>query len=144
MTLLADTMVPVDAIMLDKYQVTIQSGKTVNLKVKYLPENATNKTIKWTSGNTNVARGFVRGCCQGKSNGNVSYNCKNSQRSNNSITVRVVPAESSALSIDKLSVSINPGEKEQLEAIFTPQSEDDKVIWKSDNTDVATVSETVW
>jgi len=55
MTLLADTMVPVDAIMLDKYQVTIQSGKTVNLKVKYLPENATNKTIKWTSGNTNVA-----------------------------------------------------------------------------------------
>jgi len=35
MTLLADTMVPVDAIMLDKYQVTIQSGKTVNLKVKY-------------------------------------------------------------------------------------------------------------
>jgi len=84
MTLLADTMVPVDAIMLDKYQVTIQSGKTVNLKVKYLPENATNKTIKWTSGNTNVAEVSSR-CCQGKSNGNVSYNCKNSQRSNNSI-----------------------------------------------------------
>jgi len=62
-------MVPVDAIMLDKYQVTIQSGKTVNLKVKYLPENATNKTIKWTSGNTNVAEVSSEGVVKAKATG---------------------------------------------------------------------------
>jgi len=141
MTLLADTMVPVDAIMLDKYQVTIQSGKTVNLKVKYLPENATNKTIKWTSGNTNVAEVSSEGVVKAKATGTSVITARTHNAVITVFTVRVVPAESSALSIDKLSVSINPGEKEQLEAIFTPQSEDDKVIWKSDNTDVATVSE---
>jgi len=112
MTLLADTMVPVDAIMLDKYQVTIQSGKTVKngLPATQMLQKATGTSVITARTHNAVITVF---------------------------TVRVVPAESSALSIDKLSVSINPGEKEQLEAIFTPQSEDDKVIWKSDNTDVA-------
>jgi len=86
-------------------------------------------------------RGFVRGCCQAKATGTSVITARTHNAVITVFTVRVVPAESSALSIDKLSVSINPGEKEQLEAIFTPQSEDDKVIWKSDNTDVATVSE---
>lgn len=66
LTLLTYAMVPVNAIMLDKYQVTVQSGKTVNLKVKYLPENATNKTVKWTTSNSNVAEVSSEGVVKAK------------------------------------------------------------------------------
>jgi len=54
-------------------------------------------------------------CCQGKSNGTSVITARTHNAVITVFTVRVVPAESSALSIDKLSVSINPGEKEQLE-----------------------------
>ncbi|RXE59077.1 Ig-like domain-containing protein [Acetivibrio mesophilus] len=141
MTLLTNAMVPINAIMLDKYQVTVQSGKTVNLKVKYLPENATNKAIKWTTSNTNVAEVSSEGVVKAKATGTAVITARTYNSVMTSFTVKVIPADGEGLSIDKLSISINPGEKEQLEAIFTPRSEDEKVIWKSDNTEVAVVSE---
>jgi len=140
MTLMTDDMKPVEAIMLDKYQVTIQSGGELKLNVKHLPENATNKTIKWSTSNNNIAEVSSEGLVKAKASGTAVITAISSNSVMTAFTVKVVPKEE-GLSIDKLTISLNPGESEQLHAIFNPVSEDDSVIWTSDNIEVADVTQ---
>lgn len=141
MTLITDDIKPVEAIMLDKYQVTLQSGGTVKLKVKHLPEDATNKTIKWSTGNTNIAEVSSEGVVKAKAAGTTVITATSNNSVMTAFTVKVVPAEEEGLGIDKLSISLNPGERKQLHAIFNPKVEDNSVVWASDNTEVADVTE---
>lgn len=141
MTLITGDMKTVEAIMLDKYQVTLQSGGTINLKVKHLPENATNKTIRWSTSNTNIAEVSSEGVVKAKTAGTAVITAISNNSVMTACTVKVVPAVKEGLSIDKLSISMNPGEREQLHSIFNPDSEDDSVVWVSNNIEVADVTE---
>ena len=109
MTLMTDDMKPVEAIMLDKYQVTIQSGGELKLNVKHLPENATNKTIKWSTSNNNIAEVSSEGLVKAKASGTAVITAISSNSVMTAFTVKVVPKEE-GLSIDKLTISLNPGE----------------------------------
>ena len=50
-----DNTVPVTSISLDKIEATITVGETETLTATVLPENATNKTVTWTSSDETVA-----------------------------------------------------------------------------------------
>lgn len=139
--LITGGMLPVEAIILDKLAVTLQSGRSVGLDVKFLPENATNKEIKWFTSNTNIAVVSSEGVVTGKAPGTAVITAVSHNGTLTACTITVIPSDLSGLSIDKASISINPGETEQLEAIFSPPAEDDGVIWLSDNQRVATVSD---
>lgn len=54
-----------------KKSVSVKKGKSVTLKAKFKPEDASNRTVSWNSSNTKVATvnkdGKVKGIKKGKS-----------------------------------------------------------------------------
>lgn len=136
--------IPTQAVVLNKTFVTLNPGKTEQLKITYLPDYATASigTVKWTSSNEAVvtvdAAGKLTAKVAGKaiitaitSDGNVMY-C-------------IVTVEN--IKVSKITITtttsnkIATGKKVTLKAIVTPSNAYNKgVTWKSSNTKVATVS----
>lgn len=61
--------VPVSKIELNKTNVSLKVGKTVNLAVSVTPENTTDKTITWVSSDSKIAHVSSSGKVTGKSEG---------------------------------------------------------------------------
>ena len=133
--------IPTQAVVLNKTFVTLNPGKTEQLKITYLPDYATASigTVKWTSSNEAVdAAGKLTAKTAGKaiitaitSDGNVMY-C-------------IVTVEN--IKVSKITIAtttsnkIATGKKVTLKATVTPSNAYNKgVTWKSSNTKVATVS----
>ena len=49
------TPIAVSSVKLNKASVTLSAGETIELIATITPENATDKTVTWTSSNTSVA-----------------------------------------------------------------------------------------
>ena len=128
---LEPTLINVTAITLSQTSVTLSAGESVSLTATITPENATNKTITWSSSNTSVAT-----VSNGKATitaqiGNVKAEC----------SVTVSPIEVTAITLSQTSVTLSAGESVSLTAIITPENATNKTItWSSSNTSVATVS----
>jgi len=65
------TQVPVTSVSINTSNICINSGDTLNLSATVYPSNATNKTVTWKSGNTNIATVSSNGVVTGKAAGNV-------------------------------------------------------------------------
>ena len=136
--------IPTQAVVLNKTFVTLNPGKTEQLKITYLPDYATASigTVKWTSSNGAVvtvdAAGKLTAKAAGKaiitaitSDGNVMY-CI--------VTVENIKV-SKIMITTTTSNKIATGKKVTLKATVTPSNAYNKgVTWKSSNTKVATVS----
>ena len=133
------TPIAVSSVKLNKASVTLSAGETIELIATITPENATDKTVTWTSSNTSVAtvaNGMVTAVASGSATitaqaGNAKAEC--------SITVN--PTEVTSISLNKASVTLSAGETIELIATITPENATDKTVtWTSSNTSVATVA----
>lgn len=136
--------IPTQAVVLNKTFVTLNPGKTEQLKITYLPDYATASigTVKWTSSNEAVvtvdAAGKLTAKAAGKaiitaitSDGNVMYSI---------VTVENIKVSKITITTTT-SNKIATGKKVTLKAAVTPSNAYNKgVTWKSSNTKVATVS----
>lgn len=136
--------IPTQAVVLNKTFVTLNPGKTEQLKITYLPDYATASigTVKWTSSNEAVvtvdAAGKLTAKAAGKaiitaitSDGNVMYSI---------VTVENIKVSKITIATTT-SNKIATGKKVTLKATVTPSNAYNKgVTWKSSNTKVATVS----
>ena len=136
---LEPTLIEVTSITLSQTSVTLSSGESVSLTATIAPENATNKTITWSSSNTSVAtvsNGKVTAVAVGKATitakiGNVKAEC----------SVTVNPIEVTSITLSQTSVTLSSGESFTLTATIAPENATNKTItWSSSNTSVATVS----
>ena len=138
-------LVDVTGVKLNKTTMTLKKGDRETLEATILPEDATNKTVVWTSSNKSVAtvnaNGRVTGLSAGKTtitvttvNGGETASCE--------VTVTeaaAVPVTGISLSKTKLPLEI--GQSEILSATITPSNSTNKnVIWTSSNEDVAVVN----
>lgn len=64
--------VPVYGFSLNRYNIMLKEGESEKIDVYIMPENATDKTVKWTSSNKNVATVNSSGVVSGKSIGNAT------------------------------------------------------------------------
>ena len=120
----------------------IAIGTQLQLEVTVLPENATDKTIKWVTSDEKVATvdesGLVKAIAVGKATitascGEVSAKCE--------VTVSPIPAEKIILSETELKMSID--DSKQLEATVMPEDTTDKSVnWTTSDEKVVTVDET--
>ena len=116
-------------------------GTKEQLTATVSPDNATDKTIVWTSSDSNIAtvdeNGNVTAVAIGSATitascGNVKAECK----------VTVLAIEVEAISLSKTEMSIFIGRASQLTATVSPDNATDKtIVWTSSNSDVATVDE---
>lgn len=136
--------VKVTGITLNKTTASVVKGKTVALTATVTPDTATDKTIKWTTSNKNVATvstdGVVTAVAAGTAiitataadDSGVKATCK--------ITVTNPVIKVTKVTLNKTTASVVKGKTLTLTATVTPTNATNKnVTWKSSNTKIATV-----
>ena len=121
-------------------------GDSVQLTATVAPEDATDKSVVWSSSKASVATvsdaGLVTAVGEGSAtitvktvDGDKTATCK--------ITVEVEPAAVESVAINKQEIELAPGQTEQLEAVISPANAENKdVRWSSSDYDVANVGRT--
>lgn len=137
--------IPVDGVALNDYEAALNIGDTFQLVAIVSPEDATNKTVFWSSSAGGVATvsnaGLVTALSDGISmikvhteDGDFEAYC--------TITVAPNVINVTGISLDITSQSITIGETLQLTATVTPANATDKTVtWNSSNSDAVVVSE---
>ncbi len=138
-----NTAIDVTGVTLDKTSATFAIGDALQLTATVLPSDATDKTVFWTTSDSNIALvqdGTVTGVSTGTAtitvttvDGNYSAQC----------TVNVLPAviHVTSVTLDKSSISIKIGDTSNLKAIVLPSDASDRsVTWSTSNKTVAEVS----
>ena len=136
--------IPTQAVVLNKTFVTLNPGKTEQLKITYLPDYATASigTVKWTSSNEAVVTVDAAGKLTAKTAGKAIITAVTSD---GNVMYCIVTVEN--IKVSKITIAtttsnkIATGKKVTLKATVTPSNAYNKgVTWKSSNTKVATVS----
>lgn len=146
------TIVPdkilVQSITLSKTSATLTSGSTLQLEATVLPTNATNKTVSWTTSNSNVATVSSSGLVTAKTvttQSTATITCSATDGSGVkatctvTVTPSVIPVQSITLS--QTSASLSVGGTLQLSATVLPTNATNKTVsWTTSSSSVATVS----
>ena len=134
--------VEVTSITLDKTTLTVTAGSEETLTATVKPDNATDKTVTWTSSNTAIATvkdGKVKGIKAGTATitaqaGDKKATCK--------VVVTKSVIEVTSITLDKTTLSLTVGAEETLTATVKPDNATDKTVtWTSSNTAIATVKD---
>ena len=139
---IAGSEISVTSITLSKSIMSITVNDTEQLTATVLPEDATDKTVSWTSSDPSVATvtdGLITAISPGTTiitattqDGNFTAQC--------SVTVAAIPVI--GISLNKSTVSITINDTEQLTATVLPEDAADKAVsWTSSDPSVATVTD---
>ena len=133
---------PVTRISLTAPAKTVGVGKTLTLTPAFVPDNATLKSVTWSSSNngiatvdkkgnvTGVKRGTVRITALSKDGGNIRAN----------ISIQVVQM-AEKITLDKKELTVDAGRTGVLRATVLPaDTNDKKVIWTSSDEKIAKVN----
>ena len=115
-------------------------GKTIKLETTITPENATNKTITWTSTNTDVATVSSEGIVTAKGAGTtiITATTNNGKTAKCTITVE---QPVTAIALSDATTSLWVGKTKTLTATITPRTSSNTAVnWSSSDENVATVS----
>lgn len=135
--------VPVTGVSLNKTTTTIYIGSTETLVPTVTPDDATNKNVTWSSGNTTVATVSSSGVVTAKQAGTAIITVKTADGNKTATcTVTISPVSVTSVTLDKSTLSFSMlNTTQKLTATVKPDNATDKTVtWSSDNTSVATVS----
>ena len=137
-------VIQVSGVTLDKSELTLTEGDTQSLTATVSPENATDKSVTWSSDNESVAMVSSTGVVIAKSDGRATITVKTNDGEKSAICTVTVKAKVIAVtgvSLDRTSLTMTEGDTQTLTATVSPSNATDKsVTWTSNNTTVATVS----
>ena len=127
-------------IVAESKTIYIDPGQSVTLEVKCYPEDADLTAVTWSTdyaavATVDAATGKVTGVTAGFARIKATYNDKVYDEIN--VNVNVIPVQE--VHIDPTSLDLSVGEKRRLKAVVTPSNATDKLVWTSDQLDVATV-----
>ena len=137
--------IKVESITLNKTSLTLKPQQEETLIATVKPDNATDKTITWSSSNENVATVSSTGRVTAKTAGSATITCSAKDGSGVKATCMVTVTDPtikvSSIILNKSSLSLQPNQEETLTATVKPDNATDKTVtWSSNNTNVATVS----
>ena len=121
---------------------TLNEGQEQTLIATVNPDNAANKTLKWTSSDESVATVDQTGKVTAVSKGSATIKAEANDGSGRYASCRVlVNRLVSSIELDKTSITVYNGKTETITATITPSSATDtSVSWTSSNPYVAEVS----
>lgn len=136
-------VVPVTSVSLSQPFLTLEEGQSATLVATVSPENATDKTVTWSSSNTAIASVSQDGLVSAITPGSATITAKAGDITATclvSISATVIPVTSVSLNYDTL--SLEEGQSATLVATVFPENATDKgITWTSSNTSVASVSQ---
>ena len=135
-------VVHVAGVTLDKTSTTLAVGDTETLIATVLPENATDKSVTWSSNNESVAT-VVNGTITAVGVGNATITVTtNDGGLTATCVVTVNSVHITSITLNKTSTTLAVGDTETLIATISPENATDKsVTWSSNNESVAIVNE---
>ncbi len=135
--------VAVQSIAVDPAEKTVPVGESVQLNVVFIPENATNQRVVWTTDDEAVATVDENGVVTAVAMGETMISALASGfRAQCRVTVPDNTVYVESVSLDETALTMEIGDRQTLVATVTPtDATDPSVKWSSDNTAVATVSE---
>ena len=139
--------VAVTGVTLDKTSATLTVGGTETLTATVSPDNATNKSVTWTSSDTSVAtvaNGVVTAVAPGTATITVTSKADANKNASCSVTVNAPTVAVTGITLDKTSATLTVGGTETLTATVSPDNATDKsVTWTTSDASVATVADGV-
>ena len=135
--------IAISSISLDKTSLTLTEGESATLAATVKPDNATNKTVSWTSSNSSVATVDASGKVTAVAEGTATITAKAGDKTTTcSVTVKKKTVAVSSVSLDKTSLELTVGETATLVATVIPDIATDKTVsWSSSSSSVATVDD---
>ena len=129
------------SVALNKTTLTLDIGKTSNLRATVYPSNASNKKCTWSSSNTRVATVDGNGKVTAKKAGTATITVKtaNGKTASCNVTVQAVQAVPTSVSLNKTSLTLDVSKSYTLAKTVSPSNAVTSYTWSSSNTRVATV-----
>lgn len=133
---------PVESVSLDKTEATLEVGETITLIATVSPDNATDKTVTWSSSDESIAT-VEDGVVTAIGVGSATITAKAGDKTATcAVTVIKKNIPVSGLSLNKESIFLTENRSDILQAIISPQdASNTTIIWESSNTSVAIVYE---
>ena len=120
----------------DKYEVAV--GESIKINIIFSPENATDKTLVWSSSDEKIAK-VEDGIVTAIRNGTAVIKAVSVNGHETECEITVTTAAKS-IKLNKTKVRLEPNDIVQLSALVTPQDTTEMVLWSSSNRDIAKVS----
>ena len=116
----------------------LTKGQSYTLKATVVPDNATNKTVQWTTSNASVATVDQNGTVNAISSGNATITASAGDKSATCAVSVIIPVTS--ITLNKTSLTLEKGSYEVLTATVSPQNATHKEVkWTSSDASVASV-----
>ena len=133
--------IQVSGISLDQTSLQLVEGGSAVLEATVTPADATDKTVTWSSSNTEVAKVSDQGVVTAVKEGSATVTATaGGHKAACTVTVTRADVPVSSISLDKTSLEMVEGETATLVATVTPADATDKTVaWSSSNPSVATV-----
>jgi len=133
-------VIPVEEVRIPE-SAELARGKTLTLKPEYLPENATEKKVKWTSLSPKVASVTAGGVVKGLKAGTAVIRAQTDNGVIAECTVTVYNPVTQ-VKLNRTSLTLSLYEQKTLTATYSPKNAAHTMItWSSSNKKVATVDE---
>ena len=124
------------AISLNKAEVTLERGATVDLTVNATPVNADDLKIEWSSSNPSVAS-VDNGKITAIAAGTAEITAKCGELTAKCAVTVIVSATS--IKLNKASIELEQGQSETLTATLEPADATDEIVWQSSDKFIAVV-----
>jgi len=134
--------VDVESVTLDRDKLTLVEGQNATLTATVLPADADDKTVTWSSSNTEIATvdgGRVSAIKEGvavitAAAGNFSATCE--------VTVQKYVVDPTSITLSSSTLDLVKGQEETLTATVLPEDATDKTVtWTSSNVNVVSVDQ---
>lgn len=126
-----------------KEDITLSIGESGTVNGKVYPQNATNKSLTYSSSDNSIVEAYSSGKIVARSEGSATIRIESAEDENifDEISVTVISVAVEKIEIDNIPDEIHVGEKHKVEVNFTPKNATNKsVSWQSSDTTVLTVS----
>ncbi len=135
-----DQNVEVESIAISESNISLVVGETRRLEAIVLPNNATNKTVTWSSDNPTIVE-VNNGVITAKKKGEARVVAKTDNGKEASTMVTVSPKEIKieSMTINKSDIEIVEENSFTLSLTIKPKNNTEKITWTSSDTSVATV-----
>lgn len=130
--------VPVKQVAIRNRSVTVTEGSTYRMKASVLPDNADDKTLKWSTGDPDVAVVDENGKITAVGSGSVLITAKSGNGISDSVTVNVIGKVTSVRLPSGITAGV--GETVTLNPTILPANADKTLLWSSSDQSVASVS----
>ena len=136
-----DPAIPVENVSLDRTSLELTEGEAAVLTATVFPENATDKSVTWTTSDAGIAaveNGTVTAVAAGTAV--IVVSTSNGKVASCMVTVKEPTIFAQIISLDMNSLELTEGETAVLNATVFPENTTDKTVsWATSNAGVATV-----